>query len=136
MPMAASHGRFDSPGPGASGEIPGVTLWIGTSGWQYAHWRGKLYPRELPMAKWFDRYIEAFDTVELNVTFYRQPRPQVFEAWARRAPEGFLFAVKASRFLTHIQRLREPRDSVERLMEGASRLGVTRAPDPDDMPVG
>src|SRR5829696_7524172 len=77
------------------------------------------------MARWFDRYIES---VELNVTFYRQPRPAVFEGWARRAPEGFLFAVKASRFLTHIKRLRDPRDSVERLMEGARRLGPHLGP--------
>ena len=105
-----------------------MTLWIGTSGWQYAHWRGKLYERGLPMSKWFDRYAETFDTVELNVTFYRQPRPAVFEGWAARAPDGFLFAVKASRFLTHIRRLREPRDSVERLMEGASRLGSHLGP--------
>ena len=105
-----------------------MTLWIGTSGWQYAHWRGKLYPRGVPTTQWFDRYVAAFDTVELNVTFYRQPRPAVFEGWARRAPDGFLFAVKASRFLTHIKRLREPRDSVERLMDGASRLGSHLGP--------
>jgi len=105
-----------------------VTLWIGTSGWQYQHWRGKLYERGLPMSRWFDRYVESFDTVELNVTFYRQPKPAVFEAWARRAPEGFVFAVKASRFLTHIKRLRDPRDSVERLLEGASRLGPHLGP--------
>jgi uncharacterized protein YecE (DUF72 family) len=90
------------------------------------------------MTAWFDRYIETFDTVELNVTFYRQPRPAVFEAWARRAPDGFRFAVKASRFLTHIKRLREPRDSVDRLMEGASRLGSHLGPVlvqlPPDMP--
>ena len=103
-------------------------LWIGTSGWQYAHWRGKLYERGLPTSRWFDRYAETFDTVELNVTFYRQPRPAVFEGWARRAPEGFLFAVKASRFLTHIRRLREPRESVERLLEGATRLGPHLGP--------
>ena len=105
-----------------------MTLWIGTSGWQYRHWRGKLYDRGLPTERWFDRYAEVFDTVELNVTFYRQPRPAVFEGWARRAPEGFLFAVKASRFLTHIRRLRDPRDSVDRLMEGASRLGAHLGP--------
>jgi uncharacterized protein YecE (DUF72 family) len=105
-----------------------MTLWIGTSGWQYNHWRGKLYERGLPTGRWFERYAEVFDTVELNVTFYRQPRPAVFESWARRAPEGFLFAVKASRFLTHIRRLREPRESVERLMEGASRLGQHLGP--------
>ena len=99
-----------------------MTWWIGTSGWQYRHWRGKLYDG-LPQARWFDRYAEAFATVELNVTFYRQPEPAVFEAWARRAPDDFVFAVKASRFLTHIKRLREPQDSVDILLEGASRLG-------------
>jgi uncharacterized protein YecE (DUF72 family) len=105
-----------------------MTLWIGTSGWQYRHWRGKLYEAGLPTARWFDRYAESFDTVELNVTFYRQPRPEVFEGWARRAPEGFLFAVKASRFLTHIKRLRAPRESVEILLEGARRLGPHLGP--------
>jgi uncharacterized protein YecE (DUF72 family) len=115
-----------------------MPLRIGTSGWQYRHWRGRLYSRDLPMDRWFDRYVEAFDTVELNVTFYRQPRPAVFEGWARRAPEGFLFAVKASRFLTHIRRLREPRESVNRLLEGAHRLGAHLGPIlvqlPPDMP--
>ena len=105
-----------------------MTLWIGTSGWQYAHWRERFYPRGLPTDRWFDRYAEAFGTVELNVTFYRQPRPSVFEGWARRAPEGFLFAVKASRFLTHVKRLRDPQESVDFLMEGASRLGPHLGP--------
>jgi uncharacterized protein YecE (DUF72 family) len=105
-----------------------MTLWVGTSGWQYRHWRGGLYAAGLPTDRWFDRYAEAFDTVELNVTFYRQPRPAVFESWARRAPDGFLFAVKASRFLTHIKRLREPRDSVDILLEGARRLGSHLGP--------
>jgi uncharacterized protein YecE (DUF72 family) len=66
--------------------------------------------------------------VELNVTFYRQPRPAVFEGWARRAPEGFVFAVKASRFLTHVKRLREPQESVDILLDGASRLGPYLGP--------
>jgi uncharacterized protein YecE (DUF72 family) len=105
-----------------------MALWIGTSGWQYRHWRGRFYPHGLPTDRWFDRFAEAFRTVELNVTFYRQPRPEVFEGWARRAPEGFLFAVKASRFLTHIKRLRDPRDSVDILMEGAARLGPHLGP--------
>jgi uncharacterized protein YecE (DUF72 family) len=116
----------------------GPRLWIGTSGWQYRHWRGGMYPNGLPTDRWLERYAAAFDTVELNVTFYRQPRPAVFESWARRAPEGFLFAVKASRFLTHIKRLRDPRESVERLLEGTSRLGPHLGPIliqlPPDMP--
>lgn len=104
-----------------------MPLWIGTSGWQYRHWRHRLYAG-VPQAGWLDRYLEAFDTVELNVTFYRQPEPRVFEAWARRVPEGFLFAVKASRFLTHILRLRDPADSVDRLLDGARRLGPHLGP--------
>ena len=119
-------------------EIRDVPLRIGTSGWQYRHWRDRLYPRGLPMDRWFDRYAESFDTVELNVTFYRQPRPAVFEGWARRAPAGFLFAVKASRFLTHVRRLRDPADSVRLLMDGAARLGEHLGPVlvqlPPDMP--
>jgi uncharacterized protein YecE (DUF72 family) len=104
-----------------------MPVWIGTSGWQYRHWRSRLY-EGVPTTRWFDRYAEAFETVELNVTFYRQPEPAVFEAWARRAPEGFVFAVKASRFLTHILRLREPREPVERLLDGARRLGPHLGP--------
>ncbi|HJP89886.1 MAG TPA: DUF72 domain-containing protein [Candidatus Limnocylindrales bacterium] len=105
-----------------------MPIWIGTSGWQYRHWRAGLYPVGLAQSHWFDRYVEEFDTVELNVTFYRQPRPEVFESWARRVPEHFLFAVKASRFLTHILRLRTPQDSIDMLMEGASRLGSHLGP--------
>jgi uncharacterized protein YecE (DUF72 family) len=105
-----------------------VALWIGTSGWQYEHWRGRLYPRDLPTDRWLDRYVEVFETVELNVTFYRQPRPAVFEGWARRVPDRFRFAVKASRFLTHVKRLREPGDSVKRLLDGALRLGPHLGP--------
>ena len=114
-----------------------MAVWIGTSGWLYRHWRHRLY-QGVPTSRWFDRYIEGFDTVELNVTFYRQPEPQVFEAWARRVPDGFVFAVKASRFLTHILRLREPREPVERLLDGARRLGPHLGPIllqlPPDMP--
>ena len=105
-----------------------MTLWIGTSGWQYRHWRDRLYERGLPTGRWFDRYAEAFETVELNVTFYRQPRPAVFEGWARRAPDGFLFAVKASRFLTHIKRLREPGPPLTLFLARAKGLGRTRGP--------
>lgn len=105
-----------------------MPLWIGTSGWQYRHWRGRLYPAALPAGRWFDRYLEAFDTVELNVTFYMQPKPAVFDGWARRVPDGFLYAVKASRFLTHVRRLVQPRDSVDLLMDGASRLGTHLGP--------
>jgi uncharacterized protein YecE (DUF72 family) len=96
---------------------------IGCSGWQYAHWRGDLYPRELPQDRWFEHYAERFDTVELNNSFYRLPEADTFAAWGRRSPPGFLMAVKASRYLTHVRRLREPRDPLDRLWTRASRLG-------------
>ncbi len=111
---------------------------IGTSGWQYRHWRERFYPRGLAQSGWLDFYVRHFDTVELNVTFYRQPRPSVFEAWARRVPDGFLFAVKASRYLTHVRRLERPRASVDYLLDGATRLGDRLGPIllqlPPDMP--
>jgi uncharacterized protein YecE (DUF72 family) len=96
---------------------------IGCSGWQYRHWRGDLYPRDLPQDRWFEFYAERFDTVELNNSFYRLPEADVFDAWARRSPPGFLVAVKASRYLTHIRRLREPQEALDRLWIRASRLG-------------
>jgi uncharacterized protein YecE (DUF72 family) len=96
---------------------------IGCSGWQYAHWRGDLYPLDLPQDRWFEHYAERFDTVELNNSFYRLPEADTFAAWARRSPPGFLMAVKASRYLTHVRRLREPREPLDRLWTRASRLG-------------
>jgi uncharacterized protein YecE (DUF72 family) len=105
-----------------------MPILVGTSGWQYRHWRERFYPRGTAQVRWFEWYAERFATVELNVTFYRQPSNETFEGWARRAPDGFLFAAKTSRFLTHIRRLREPRESVERFLDGACRLGPHLGP--------
>ena len=81
---------------------------IGCSGWNYADWRdGVFYPRGLPARDWLRFYAERFTTVELNTTFYRLPRREVVERWAAETPAGFTFAVKVSRFLTHVKRLRE-----------------------------
>jgi uncharacterized protein YecE (DUF72 family) len=96
---------------------------IGTSGWEYRDWAGDFYPRNLPRDRWFEHYAEHFDTVELNNPFYRLPDGGVFDAWQRRAPSGFTYAVKASRYLTHIKRLREPEEPMQRLWSRASRLG-------------
>ena len=74
---------------------------IGTSGWIYRHWKGRFYPEGLPSKDWLEFYCRYFDTVELNSSFYRIPSRRVFESWNRRTPEGFLFAVKASRLITH-----------------------------------
>jgi uncharacterized protein YecE (DUF72 family) len=101
---------------------------IGTSGWQYRHWRGAFYPADLPHDRWFAWYAERFDTVELNATFYRLPGRPTWEAWRRKAPDGFRFAAKASRYMTHVRRLREPAEPLERIWDGARRLGEHRGP--------
>src|ERR1041384_3180231 len=85
-----------------------VTILVGTSGWQYADWRGVLYPPGLPQSRWLERYAECFDTVENNNAFSRLPTPENFGRWREQTGEGFVMAVKASRFLTHIKRLKDP----------------------------
>jgi len=100
-----------------------VTVWIGTSGWQYRDWRGRFYPQRLPQRLWLEHYAEHFATVESNAAFYRLPEKTTFEAWRDRTPAGFRWAVKASRYLTHIKRLREPAEPVARLMDRAAGLG-------------
>ena len=78
---------------------------IGCSGWNYRDWRGRLYPEGLPASRWLERYAEVFDTVEVNNTFYRLPTRKATAAWAEKTPPGFVFTIKASRYLTHIKRL-------------------------------
>src|SRR5215470_10850854 len=80
---------------------------IGCSGWNYKHWRGRFYPEEAPPKQWFEFYAEGFDTVEINNTFYQLPAAQTFKAWREQAPDGFIYAVKANRYLTHLKRLKD-----------------------------
>jgi uncharacterized protein YecE (DUF72 family) len=95
---------------------------VGCSGWQYKHWRGDFYPSELPQTRWLEYYAERFDTVEINNTFYRLPEAPTFAAWGRRAPRGFVYAVKASRYLTHMKKLKDPEEPLERFFTRAKRL--------------
>src|SRR5215204_4005863 len=90
---------------------------IGCSGWSYRDWRGRLYPPKLATARWLERYAEVFDTVEVNATFYRLPRRSTVEGWVEQTPDGFLFAVKGSRYLTHMRRLRETEQGISRFWE-------------------
>jgi len=101
---------------------------IGCSGWQYKHWRDNFYPDRLPQSRWFDYYATQFDTVEINNTFYRLPEKTTFAAWEKRAPRGFLYAVKASRYLTHMKKLKEPAEPLHRLFARAQPLGRTFGP--------
>jgi uncharacterized protein YecE (DUF72 family) len=98
-------------------------LRVGTSGWQYTHWRGRFYPKDLPTSKWLDYYARLFDTVELNSPFYRQPERKTFDKWRRAVPDGFVYAVKLNRFITHIKRLNVEHDSIERSYGTMAGLG-------------
>ncbi len=95
---------------------------IGTSGWEYRDWKGRFYPADLPKDRWLEFYAERFDCVELNASFYRLPAEEVFAGWRRRTPGGFAFAVKASRYLTHVRRLRDPAEPLDRLWSRARAL--------------
>ncbi len=101
---------------------------IGTSGWQYADWRGVLYPPGLPQRRWLRHYGDVFATVENNNAFYRLPGRETFEQWRGSTPPGFVMAVKASRYLTHMKRLTDPAEPVERLMNAAAGLGPKLGP--------
>jgi uncharacterized protein YecE (DUF72 family) len=90
---------------------------IGCSGWSYGDWRGGLYPDGLPQRRWLERYAEVFDTVEVNATFYRLPKEETVRSWTEQVPGDFLFAVKASRYLTHMKRLRDLAPGVARFWE-------------------
>jgi uncharacterized protein YecE (DUF72 family) len=109
---------------------------VGCSGWQYKHWRGDFYPGELPQSKWFEHYAATFDTVEINNTFYRLPERATFASWARRAPRGFEFAVKASRFLTHMKKLKDPDEPLDRLFSRMRALDVHLGPVLYQLPPG
>ncbi|MGB2952908.1 MAG: DUF72 domain-containing protein, partial [Gaiellaceae bacterium] len=88
---------------------------IGCSGWNYKHWRdGVFYPPRLPQRLWLSYYAERFDTIEINSTFYRLPRPSAVANWVEQTPAGFCFAVKASRYLTHVKRLTDLGPGIER----------------------
>jgi uncharacterized protein YecE (DUF72 family) len=105
-----------------------VTVRIGTSGWQYRDWRGPFYPPRLAQARWLEAYAQAFATVESNSAFYRLSERHVFEAWAERTPDDFVMAVKMSRFLTHVRRLRDPAEPVQRFLDRAGGLGPKLGP--------
>jgi uncharacterized protein YecE (DUF72 family) len=87
---------------------------IGCSGWNYTSWRERFYPKGLPARLWLEHYSQVFDTVEVNNTFYRLPNRDAVANWVNQSPDGFVFAVKASRYLTHIKRLTNMEQGVER----------------------
>jgi uncharacterized protein YecE (DUF72 family) len=101
--------------------------YIGTSGFSYPHWgNGIFYPKDLPSGKWFEYYCQFFDTVELNVSFYRLPKKEIFASWRRKAGPGFVFSIKGSRFITHIKKLKDCQEAANVFFEAAEPLrGLT-----------
>jgi uncharacterized protein YecE (DUF72 family) len=112
-----SHDRPSAaPGPGR--------VRVGTSGWIYKHWKATVYPAGLPVKDWFGYYAATlFDTVEVNNSFYRLPSEAAFREWADQAPPGFLYAIKASRYLTHLKKLKDPEEPVNNVLSRARLLG-------------
>jgi len=105
-----------------------VSVRAGTSGWQYRDWRGAFYPPDVPQRRWLEHYAGQFATVENNGTFYRLPPRDTFASWRDRVPDDFVMTVKASRYLTHVRRLRDPGEPVKRLMDAAAGLGDRLGP--------
>src|SRR5690349_3390153 len=103
------------------GEMTGKT-YIGTSGWNYKHWLGPFYPEKFPAKNMLAFYAEHFDTVEINATHYHLPNFASFETWRKTVPEDFVFAVKASRFTTHMKKLKSPKASTEKFFVRVKRL--------------
>nr|MDQ3958534.1 DUF72 domain-containing protein [Actinomycetota bacterium] len=104
-----------------------MPLLIGTSGWQYKHWKARFYAG-IPQRAWLEHYAERFQTVEVNNAFYMLPKQETFESWRKRTPEDFVVGVKISRYLSHIKRLKDPQEPVERFLKHARWLGPKLGP--------
>ena len=137
MPMRGESGRSEAASDrSAHKRSPAGRAWIGCSGWQYKHWRGNFYDVEIPSSRWLEHYASVFDTVEINNSFYRLPEADTFAKWASRVPQRFVFAVKASRFLTHMKKLKDPEEPVERLFSRMRSLGRRLGPVLYQLPTG
>lgn len=101
---------------------------IGTSGWHYKHWRGPFYGERCPASKMLGFYLQHFDTVEINNSFYKLPSEDTFGCWRDATPHGFCFAVKASRFITHNKKLKDPENALENFLPRAEALGEKLGP--------
>lgn len=99
-----------------------TNIHIGTSGYQYDHWKGIFYPNDLPKKEWLGYFTRHFDTVEINNTFYKMPKAEIFAAWRLAVPEDFCFVLKYSRYGTHMKKLKNPQDHLAYFLERADHL--------------
>ncbi|GAB2759949.1 DUF72 domain-containing protein [Salinimicrobium soli] len=95
---------------------------IGTSGYQYKHWKGDFYPKDMPVKDWFDHYTKFFNTVEINNTFYKMAEAEIFADWRKAAPKDFCYSIKYSRFGTHRKKLKDPEGHVAYFMDRVVHL--------------
>jgi len=102
--------------------------YVGTSGWHYTHWQDRFYPKTLTKSEWLKFYATHFTTVELNNSFYRLPSEDAFASWRDSSPADFTFAMKVSRFITHIKRLKNSKEAVEKFISRANILGAKLGP--------
>ncbi len=105
-----------------------MKLYVGTSGWAYKEWRGIFYPQGLPQAKWLEFYNQHFSTVELNNSFYQLPSEKAFNAWKERTSPDFVYAVKVSRLITHLKKLRNTEAALENFLSRSRLLGGKLGP--------
>jgi uncharacterized protein YecE (DUF72 family) len=111
------------------------SIHIGISGWNYKHWKEKFYPEDIPQKKWFEYYYERYKTVELNNTFYRLPEIKTFDNWRKVSPDDFIFAVKASRYITHMKKLKD-KESLKEFLKRANHLKEKLGPVLFQLPPG
>ncbi len=102
--------------------MPKAKIHIGTSGWNYKHWRGPFYPQDMPASQWQAFYMDRFQTVEVNNTFYQLPGKETFEKWKNDSAPGFIYALKASRYITHMKKLKDPGEPLSNFLAHAGRL--------------
>ncbi len=102
--------------------------WVGTSGWSYKHWEKVFYPDKVPPSEQLSFYAQHFPTVEINYSYYQLPPRRTFESWRTNTPDSFVFAVKASRYLTHMKKLKDPDEPLQRLLHNAGGLGPKLGP--------
>ena len=103
-------------------------IWIGTSGWIYKHWAATFYPDDLTKGGELEHYAKEFPTVEINATFYRLPPENMVKGWRRKAPEGFIYAVKGSRYITHIKKLKDPEEGLKNYFDRLKPLKEKMGP--------
>ena len=111
-------------------------IYIGTSGWQYKHWRDIFYPKDVKVKDHFNYYLEFFDTVEINNSFYRLPPKETFTKWAAAVPDDFTYVIKANRFITHMKKLKDPVESLTLFLDNIAALGKKLGPVLFQLPPG